>query len=126
VSGKTGTGQVFGKNPDGSAYDDISWYSSFAPSEKPEYAVVMVVSQGGFGATTSAVGVRDIYSTLFGVSGNSVDPAKSAFPNGVPTKLPVINTKLDKLELIIKPKVSLPSIATPIATPVATKKAVKP
>jgi len=122
VSGKTGTGQVFGKNPDGSAYDDISWYASFAPSAKPEYAVVMVVSQGGFGATTSAVGVRDIYSTLFGVSGNNVDPAKSAFPNGVPTKLPVINTKLDKLEKIIKPKAS----PTPTASPAATKKAVKP
>ncbi|CAB4535172.1 unannotated protein [freshwater metagenome] len=123
VSGKTGTGQVFGKNPDGSAYDDISWYSSFAPSEKPKYAVVMVVSQGGFGATTSAVGVRDIYSALFGVSGNTVDPAKSVFPNGVPKKLPVINTKLDKLEKIIKPKAT----PTPTASPVLTKpKAVKP
>jgi penicillin-binding protein 2 len=122
VSGKTGTGQVFGKNPDGSSYDDISWYSSFAPSEKPEYAVVMVVSQGGFGATTSAVGVRDIYSALFGVSGSTVDPAKSVFPNGLPKKLPVINTKLDKLELIIKPKAS----PTPAASSLSTKKAVKP
>jgi penicillin-binding protein 2 len=122
VSGKTGTGQVFGKNPDGSAYDDISWYASFAPSEKPKYAVVMVVSQGGFGAATSAVGVRDIYSALFGVSGNSVDPAKSVFPNGVPKKLPTINTKLDKLEKIIKPKPT----PTAVATAPDQKKAVKP
>lgn len=124
VSGKTGTGQVFGKNSDGSAYDDISWYASFAPSKKPDYAVIMVVSQGGFGATTSAVGVRDIYSALYGVVGGSVNPEKSVFPNGVPTKLPVINSKLDSLEKIIKPKVR------PTPSPAATntpmkKKAVK-
>jgi len=127
VSGKTGTGQVFGKNPDGSPYDDISWYASFAPSDKPKYAVIMVVSQGGFGATTSAVGVRDIYSALFGVTGGSVNPEKSVFPNGVPTKLPKINTKLDTLDKIIKPKPtpSPSASATPTTPAVPSKKAKK-
>jgi penicillin-binding protein 2 len=97
VSGKTGTGQVVGKNPNGSPYDDISWYASYAPSDAPQYAVVMVVSQGGFGATSSAVGVKDIYSALFGVSGGAVDPKLSVYPNGIPTTLPKINTKIDTL-----------------------------
>ncbi len=97
VSGKTGTGQVVGKNPNGSAFDDISWYASYAPSDAPQYAVVMVVSQGGFGATSSAVGVKDIYSALFGVSGGAADPKRSVFPNGIPTALPKINTKMDTL-----------------------------
>ena len=97
VSGKTGTGQVVGKNPNGSPFDDISWYASFAPSDKPQYAVVMVVSQGGFGATSSAVGVKDIYSAIFGVSGGSADPKNSVYPKGIPTGLPKINTKLDTL-----------------------------
>ena len=74
VSGKTGTAQVFGKNPNGSAKDDTSWFASYGPTENPTYAVVMMVSQGGFGASTSGLGVRDIYSTLFGVTGNKVDP----------------------------------------------------
>jgi penicillin-binding protein 2 len=94
VSGKTGTGQVTGKNPDGSAFDDISWYASFAPSDSPKYAVVMVISQGGFGATSAAVGVRDIYSSLFGVVGGTVDPAKSAYPKGLPTGIPAIDPKM--------------------------------
>ena len=92
TAGKTGTAQVFGKNANGSAKDDTAWYASFAPAQNPKYAVVMMVSQGGFGASTSAVGVRQIYQTLFGVSGSTVDPAKAIFKdNNPPTKLPKIS-----------------------------------
>ena len=94
VSGKTGTAQVFGKNPNGSAKDDTSWFASYGPTEDPKYAVVMMVSQGGFGASTSGVGVRDIYSTLFGVTGNKVDPSKAVFPNGVPTNIAKVDLKI--------------------------------
>ena len=93
VSGKTGTAQVFGKNPNGSAKDDTSWFASYGPTENPQYAVVMMVSQGGFGASTSGVGVRDIYATLFGVVGNKVDPTKAVFPNGVPTTIAKVDLK---------------------------------
>jgi len=93
VSGKTGTAQVFGKNPNGSAKDDTSWFASYGPTEDPQYAVVMMVSQGGFGASTSGVGVRDIYATLFGVVGNKVDPTKAIFPNGVPTTIAKVDLK---------------------------------
>ena len=92
VSGKTGTGQVFGRNPNGTLKDDTSWFASFAPSKKPRYAVVMMVGQGGFGASTSGVGVRQIYSTLFGVVGNKVVPGAALFPEGKPpTQLPKIS-----------------------------------
>jgi penicillin-binding protein 2 len=94
VSGKTGTAQVFGKNPNGSAKDDTSWFASYGPTEDPKYAVVMMVSQGGFGASTSGLGVRDIYSTLFGVTGNKVDPSKAIFPNGVPTNIAKVDLKI--------------------------------
>ncbi len=98
VSGKTGTAEVFGLNGNGSKKDNTSWFASFAPSDKPKYAVVVMVSQGGFGASTSAVGVRKIYETLFGVIGSRVDPAKGLFPDGPPTKLPNISatTKLSE------------------------------
>ena len=94
VSGKTGTAEVFGRNPNGSAKDDTSWFASYGPTEDPTYAVVMMVSQGGFGASTSGVGVRDIYSTLFGVTGNKVDPSKAVFPNGVPTNIAKVDLKI--------------------------------
>ena len=87
VSGKTGTGQVFGRNLDGSSKDDTSWFASFAPSKKPEYAVVMMVSQGGFGASTSGVGVRKIYEHIFGTNGRV-----AIFTNGNPKKLPRIDS----------------------------------
>ena len=92
ISGKTGTGQVFGKNPNGSLKDDTSWFASFAPSDNPRYAVVMMVGQGGFGASTSGVGVRQIYETLYGVTGNKVVPGAALFPEGKPpTQLPNIS-----------------------------------
>jgi penicillin-binding protein 2 len=98
VSGKTGTGQVFGRNPNGSLKDDTSWFASFAPSNKPRYAVVMMVGQGGFGASTSGVGVRQIYSALFGVVGNKVVPGAALFPEGKPP------TQLPKISPATKPK----------------------
>lgn len=93
VSGKTGTAQVFGKNPNGSAKDDTSWFASYGPTQDPKYAVVMMVSQGGFGASTAGLGVRNIYETLFGVSGNKVNPEKAIFPNGVPSTIAKVDLK---------------------------------
>jgi len=98
VSGKTGTGQVFGKNPNGSLKDDTSWFASFAPSKNPRYAVVMMVGQGGFGASTSGVGVRQIYESIYGVSGNKIIPGAALFPEGKPP------TQLPKISPATKPK----------------------
>ena len=86
VSGKTGTGQVFGRNLDGSAKDDTSWFASYAPSKDPVYTVVMMVSQGGFGSSTSGIGVRKIYEHIFGEGGK-----KPTAPRGVPSGLPRID-----------------------------------
>ncbi len=84
ISGKTGTAEVFGRNPNGSKKANTSWFASYGPSEKPRFAVVMMVSQGGFGASTSGVGVRKIYETLLGVQGSKVVSAKILFPSGIP------------------------------------------
>lgn len=84
ISGKTGTAQVFGRNPNGSAKADTSWFASYGPTNNPRFAVVMMVSQGGFGASISGVGARKIYETLFGVQGSRVNSAKILFPSGVP------------------------------------------
>ena len=84
ISGKTGTAQVFGRNPNGSEKADTSWFASYAPAKKPRFAVVMMVSQGGFGASTSGVGVKKIYETIFGVKGSKIESAEIIFPTGVP------------------------------------------
>ena len=100
ISGKTGTAEVFGRNLNGSLKDNTSWFASYAPSNKPRYAVVMMVSQGGFGASTSGVGVRKIYETLFGVKANKVIPGAAIFPGGKPP------TVLPKISPATKPKVA--------------------
>ncbi len=92
ISGKTGTAQVFGRNANGTLKADTSWFASYGPTQNPRYAVVMMVSQGGFGASVSGVGVRKIYETLFGVTGSKVDPAKAIFSDGKPPiKIPKIS-----------------------------------
>lgn len=91
VSGKTGTAEVFGLNADGTKKDNTSWFASFGPTEKPRYAVVMMVSQGGFGSEVSGLGVRKIYSSIFGVEGTKLMPGKALFPSGPPSALPRIS-----------------------------------
>ncbi|MFB4318338.1 penicillin-binding protein 2 [Actinomadura sp. 21ATH] len=62
VAGKTGTAEVWGKG-------DTSWFASYAPADKPRYAVVAMVSQGGTGASTAAPAVRAIYEAMYGAKG---------------------------------------------------------
>ena len=87
IAGKTGTGQASGNK------DDTAWFASFAPANKPKYAVVVMVSQGGLGGSASAPAVRQIYQALFGVIGQSIDSKNSVLVTGVPAKdLPTINS----------------------------------
>ena len=84
VASKTGTGEVYGKQT-------TSWFASFAPANKPQYAIVMMVSQGGTGSGTSGPAVAELYKTLFGVNGQTVDLAKASPPGGHPvTALPEV------------------------------------
>ncbi len=57
VSGKTGTGEVFGEGT-------TAWFVSYAPSTAPRYAVAVVISQGGTGAAAAAPVSRQINATL--------------------------------------------------------------
>jgi penicillin-binding protein 2 len=88
VSGKTGTGEVYGKNLDGSSKDTTSWFASYAPSNAPQYAVVMMVSQGGTGSGTSGPSVRRIYEAIFGVQGSNVIQEEAIFPSAPPAQIP--------------------------------------
>jgi penicillin-binding protein 2 len=58
VSGKTGTAQVIASRK-GSAYlserfRDHAWFVAFAPDEKPEIALAVLVEHGGHGGAAAA------------------------------------------------------------------------
>ena len=57
VAGKTGTGEVFGKQA-------TAWFAGYGPTTKPKYAVVVVVSQGGSGSKVAAPAVRQIFDAI--------------------------------------------------------------
>jgi len=78
IAAKTGTAEGFGKQPS-------SWFATFAPADKPQYAVVMTVSQGGTGSGTSAPSVRKIYEALFGIEGKPALPGRTP-----PVRLPKV------------------------------------
>ncbi|CAB4858279.1 MAG: penicillin-binding protein 2 [Actinobacteria bacterium] len=80
VASKTGSAQVTGNKV------STSWFASYAPADKPRYAIVMMVTQGGTGSKTSGPSVRNIYEALFGVHGSNIDPASSVLVSGAPLK----------------------------------------
>lgn len=83
IGGKTGTAEVYGKR-------DTSWFASFAPAEDPRFVVVVMVSQGGFGASTAAPAVREIYQGIYGI-GPDGERTRPALPGGRPAhRLPVL------------------------------------
>ncbi|MDQ1485129.1 MAG: penicillin-binding protein 2, partial [Actinomycetota bacterium] len=72
IGGKTGTAEVQSLNPDHSQKDDTAWFASFGgPVGQPaQYAVVVMMSQGGQGGVTAAPAVRQIYDGIWGLDGD--------------------------------------------------------
>lgn len=60
VIGKTGTAEVRRKA-------DFALFASYAPFPNPEYAVVAILEQAGFGGDAAAPAVRRFYEMLFGL-----------------------------------------------------------
>ena len=113
VAGKTGTAQMGGNN-----LQETSWFASFAPANKPRYAVLAVVSQGGTGSSSAAVAVRGVYEGLAGITGGKVDATKSILVGGHPLSgLP----KFRKDGTAVVPSVKS---ATPSANPSPTSASV--
>jgi penicillin-binding protein 2 len=75
VAGKTGTAEIEGKNA-------TSVFASFAPCNNPQFVVVVMLPNSGYGADAAAPAVRAIYDGIYGLEGH-----KAALPGG---KLPPI------------------------------------
>ena len=81
VAGKTGTAEVMGKVA-------TSVFASFAPCTNPQYVVVVMIPDSGYGADASAPAVRQIWDGIYGLEGH-----KAAVPGGqVPSSLPQISS----------------------------------
>ncbi len=81
VAGKTGTSEKVGKS-------DFALFTAFAPVVDPDYVVVLVLEEAGFGGELAAPRVRDI---LQAIATNTVPPAVPVDPDYLlePTVLPV-------------------------------------
>ncbi len=78
IRAKTGSAEVYGKQ-------STSWVASYTG----DYAVVMMVSQGGTGSGTSGPAIRKIYEALYGIKGTDVDTDRAVIPGVVaPDSLP--------------------------------------
>jgi penicillin-binding protein 2 len=62
ICGKTGTAEI--KDEHGRATGRTTWFLSFAPADKPRYAVVVMVENGSFGGPTCAPAAKKIYEAL--------------------------------------------------------------
>lgn len=70
VAGKTGTAQVVAmkedrKTPAGYRFQDHALFVAFAPADKPEIAVAVVVEHGGHGGSTAAPVARKVIDAYF-------------------------------------------------------------
>jgi len=59
VAGKTGTAEVKGK-------DDYAWFCGYAPAGDPQYAVAVIIEQGGHGGSVAGPAARNILAALLG------------------------------------------------------------
>ncbi|AKL98702.1 penicillin-binding protein 2 [Endomicrobium proavitum] len=64
VAGKTGTAE----NPQG---EDHAWFVTYAPADKPEIAIAVIVENGGGGGLNAVPVARKIYEAYFGLKPQS-------------------------------------------------------
>lgn len=77
VGGKTGSAEA-GKDKNGNDLVN-AWFAAFAPYDKPEIAVVVMVENGGHGNYT-AEAVRNIMAEYFGMNTQNVTEDMQAMP----------------------------------------------
>ena len=79
IAGKTGTAQVVGKKTEGttsSLFNDHAWFVAFAPVNKPEITVAVLVEHGGHGGSAAAPVAKQIIEEYFQ---NAKDKSHSTF-----------------------------------------------
>ncbi len=80
LAGKTGTAQV------AKPAEPTSWFVAFGPNPNPQYVVLCVVDQGGYGALAAAPAVKQVFQYLQTnpVTAAAVTPSATAQPTTTP------------------------------------------
>lgn len=94
VAGKTGSA-------DAEERDTSSWFAAYAPADDPQFAVGVLVSQGGTGAEAAGPVAREILDGIYGFSADGGTESGPALPGGEPyTELPTVRPdgSIDLLE----------------------------
>jgi len=63
IAGKTGTAQVASLGKDTGKNKDHAWFDSFAPYDKPEISVLVLIENSGFGAANAAPAAKAMYES---------------------------------------------------------------
>ncbi len=74
IAGKSGSAQHTRMLNGSRVKDTTAWFISFAPYEKPRYAVVVVVEGGVAGGSTAGPLVHDIYQQIFNMEKTGESP----------------------------------------------------
>lgn len=84
MAGKTGTAQVVALSANsrqskfsGSKYKDHSWFIAFAPVDKPQIAIAVIVEHAGWGATGAAPIARKLFDAYLFPENNSESSANN-------------------------------------------------
>ena len=71
AAGKTGTAQVRARQKSPPTYEGWhphrhhAWFAGYAPADKPEIAVVVLVEHGGYGGTNAGPIARQVIDAYF-------------------------------------------------------------
>jgi penicillin-binding protein 2 len=86
IAGKTGTADTCAGNCNKGIDEPNAWFVAFGPEPNPEYVVVVVVDQGGYGATAAAPAVMNIFNYLVA---NPIGGVVLPSPKNPPTTVPL-------------------------------------
>ncbi|HKO44035.1 MAG TPA: penicillin-binding protein 2 [Pyrinomonadaceae bacterium] len=87
IAGKTGTAQVVGLGKDVGKNKDHSWFVSYAPSQKPEIALVALIENSGFGGHHAAPAVRRVYDAYYRKTRHAEPPGALPVAKKSPTQV---------------------------------------
>lgn len=71
VAGKTGTAELQTKPPK----QPYAWFTAYAPADKPQYVVAVMLEEGGHGGETAAPIARRILEAIFNLPMSDIQPA---------------------------------------------------
>ncbi len=64
IAGKTGSAESYGKQAN-------AWFAAYAPANKPQYVVIVMIEEGGHGVSAAAPVARKIFDNIYGLTSDA-------------------------------------------------------